>query len=495
MSISRPSSTPPSAPSGPRSPSRSPSRSPTNCSFHVPTVLVGTAVTALGLHYFPDATIHFLKQGWDIFTHDDTYAFLESSHGKDSPLTVISELCRNMKNQFSVLSHLSNDLTSLEQDCFTLQLSLTDIKNNPQHLSLKDLNKKIDVIIGTLNEKKNQLQILIDQSQNRYSFEGTKEKIIPLLKKIAPENAVAHFVQEIEQKIQLFQTKEANLHQLLEQCSNQLKHLNDTTLTVNSLLLSNISEFTDINTVKFSCSSHSTEIDAQHALLGVEEYNTLPKNGSIDPTRLRWAQPGCSSTFTQSGEKLESLTQAILANPNTPLTKVDIGVYQGKVYCFNTRRLVAYMKAWEQNPNVTILYKKCVDPPLTRYIQTVFESKPGNGIAVAYRFNNKKGSESELYVNPRYKDALRPAAATYHEMFPSNRKAVHDANGFNNRRSSNQTFYRYLCDLRDKPSTPELSSKKIFAKRILDHLNNIYQTKGKRAMTQELTRLKNYLNH
>ena len=50
--------------------------------------------------------------------------------------------------------------------------------------------------------------------------------------------------------------------------------------------------------------SQTTGLDGlENALLTPEEFKTLPNEGDIDPTLLRWAQPGCSSTFSNSNRK------------------------------------------------------------------------------------------------------------------------------------------------------------------------------------------------
>jgi len=177
--------------------------------------------------------------------------------------------------------------------------------------------------------------------------------------------------------------------------------------------------------------------------LTLAQFQALPVKGSLNPYVLRLAQGGINSQF-RDGKSLETLIEALVLDPGYAkgIPPVEIGIYDGKVWSFDTRRLVVFMKARERNPNVTIPYQKIDGDHLTDRIQRIFSPRPWNGFVAAVR-RGGKGSESEPYTNPAVRAQLEAAVEKSFKSYPSDREGA-DQNGFPIQEKAAQKIWKFL---------------------------------------------------
>ena len=103
---------------------------------------------------------------------------------------------------------------------------------------------------------------------------------------------------------------------------------------------------------------------------------------------------------------------------------------------------------------------------------------------IAFRYGGK-GSESDLYINPRFEPHLKRLIKTYHEAFQANRTKNHDPNGFQNKKARNLKFFDYLNELSKNTTSPH----HWFAKRMVDYINRL-NTENRRSALIALTKIR-----
>ncbi len=181
----------------------------------------------------------------------------------------------------------------------------------------------------------------------------------------------------------------------------------------------------------FSSEVRYTQIAEEDCTLGIEEFNKLPSSGFINPYRLRTAQGGINKAFSD-GTSLDTMRQSLIADPGYTkyVQPIEIGVYNGRVFSFDTRRLVVHQQAREKNADVMIKYKKIDGDYLEQRIKEIFSPRPWNGFVTAIRHGGK-GSASVAYINPAVRMQLEQAVEKNFKPYPSTRLDLFDdPNGF-----------------------------------------------------------------
>lgn len=180
---------------------------------------------------------------------------------------------------------------------------------------------------------------------------------------------------------------------------------------------------------EFSSEVRHSLVDPQDKLLTIEEFELLPENGLINPYKLRAAQGGINKEF-RDGKSLVETRESLITDPNytNQIPAIEIGIHNGQVYSFDTRRLIIHQQAKEQNINVEIRYKKISGAHLQNRVDAIYSPRPWNGIVTALRFGGK-GSESNPYINPAFKPQLEETVEKTFKKFPSDRHGADD-NGF-----------------------------------------------------------------
>ena len=148
--------------------------------------------------------------------------------------------------------------------------------------------------------------------------------------------------------------------------------------------------------------------DEDEGVLTVEQFTQLPEKGTLNPTRLRTAQPGIELHFQDvSKGTVAGLGQRLGVDPDIArqLPAVKIGIYKGRVYSFDTRRVVACQMGRARNSAVVISYEKISDKEKENRVSSVFGARPWMGLVTAVRNNGTKGG-SKPHVNPAYADQL-----------------------------------------------------------------------------------------
>jgi hypothetical protein len=141
-------------------------------------------------------------------------------------------------------------------------------------------------------------------------------------------------------------------------------------------------------------------------ILGVEEFEELPHTGTINPYRLRIAQGGIEMKF-RDGRKLMDTVALLVDNPRITeeIPPVNIGIHLGRVWAFDTRRVVAHQMAREKNEAVVIRYVKIADEDKEERVSSIFTARPYMGLVTAVRYLGKK-SGSQAYINPQYRSFI-----------------------------------------------------------------------------------------
>lgn len=224
-------------------------------------------------------------------------------------------------------------------------------------------------------------------------------------------------------------------------------------------------------------SEFSSEVDYQlfqrtEGILTIEEFEQLPVAGEINPYRLRAAQGGYNLEF-RDGKSLLDTEQCLLDNPSYTknIPPIEIGIYCGKVYSFDTRRLVIHQQAKEKNSKVFIRYKKISGLYLQQRVDAIFSPRSWNGLVTAARYGGKH-SESIPYINPLVRKQLEEKVDVEFKRFPSDRKSA-DPNGFPNIKQKAKKIHSFFQEKAINGSEN--------AKKILKESERVFQSEGKKA--------------
>lgn len=223
---------------------------------------------------------------------------------------------------------------------------------------------------------------------------------------------------------------------------------------------------------EFSSEVRHSLVDVAEGLLTIADFELLPEEGTISPFRLRTAQAGINPEF-RDGNSLEEMKRHLIKNPEytAEIPPIEIGIHDGRVYSFDTRRLIIHMQAKEKNSGVYIRYKKITGEYLQQRVKAVFSSRPWNGIVTALRYGGK-GSEARPYIDPPFREQLQATVDKEFKFFPSGRDAA-DANGFPVAKKRAKKLYAFFSEKAGNGS----SSAKI----ILDKAEEISKSQGKSA--------------
>ena len=445
--------------------------------------LAAVALTA-GVMFYPKETAQILKMGWDKITSDELLPMINQLDD-DHVLKEIVLVCRCIKAQIDLTLFLDKQLQDYKIKLNHAFIKLEDLNKNSSRISLSDLNKNLDCIQADIEEKKQMIQE-IEQKTLKMEPTSTLNKIIQSRSNEFLNEMLQNFqITEMNQKITELTVARKKISKMIKASKKELERLEELSTLLTDLTMKRTMNGNSEVSEKITCSSQTTGLDGlENAhLLTPEEFKTLPNEGDIDPTLLRWAQPSCSSTFSNSNRKVSKLTENLIKDPSLsskPLDKVHIGVHENRVYCFNTRRLVAYMNAWKhfehtgkENP-VKIPYQKASETELKRYVKIIFEQKPGNGIMIAFRYG-KKNSESTLIINPRFEDHMRDCITGLHEPYPQNRNNSHDPNGFQIKKGKINKAFEHLKEISNNIDHPN----HWLGVRIMTYIGKVFNSEGK----------------
>jgi len=143
-------------------------------------------------------------------------------------------------------------------------------------------------------------------------------------------------------------------------------------------------------------------------ILTVEEFEQLPRKGTLNPYKLRTAQPGIELHFAdQSKGTVAGLGERLGVDPAIAreLPAVKVGVYKGRVYSFDTRRVVACQMGRAKNNAVEISFEKIDEKDKATRVSSVYGARPWMGIVTAMRENGMKGG-SMPHINPAYAEQV-----------------------------------------------------------------------------------------
>lgn len=222
---------------------------------------------------------------------------------------------------------------------------------------------------------------------------------------------------------------------------------------------------------EFSSEIDYTKIQDQDRPLTVEDFHDLPSKGRINPYRLRVAQGGITKTFA-NGMTITEMRDRLSADPSyaREIPPVEVGIHHGKIYSFDTRRLIAHMMAKRDNEEVFIRYTKIEGKYLEERIKTIFCPRPWNGYVTAIRHGGK-GSESEPFICPPLEIQLTEAVEKGFRRFPKDRKNA-DLNGFLPKLAAAKKIRNFLI------SKLRLSSPSQLAKEIFEESEQIRKSDG-----------------
>lgn len=158
----------------------------------------------------------------------------------------------------------------------------------------------------------------------------------------------------------------------------------------------------------YSTGVNHEQVPSHERVLDIESFNDLPAKGQINPNRLRTAQPGIEMRFReQKYGTIYDLANKLIASPKfaAEIEPVGIGVYRGRVWSFDTRRVVAFQMAHEKNAQVNIRYIKLSRDQLLQRVKDIYEGREWMGLVTAVRNDGKK-SGSTPHTNPAYEEQL-----------------------------------------------------------------------------------------
>jgi hypothetical protein len=193
---------------------------------------------------------------------------------------------------------------------------------------------------------------------------------------------------------------------------------------------------------------------------------------------------------TEEGRPLEAMRDSLIADPKyrVKIPPVEIGIHDGKVYSFDTRRLIVHMMAREQNPTVLVRYRKISGAYLQKriYDDKIYSARPWNGFVTAIRYGGVN-SPSEAYINPAVRKQLAEKVGKTFKSFPGDRKlevtnAKDDENGFPIVQKQAQKIHNFLEGRAKKGS--KRSAK------VLKEAKKIGDTQGRYAVFDHLLKTK-----
>ncbi|GAA1143496.1 hypothetical protein [Ornithinicoccus hortensis] len=150
------------------------------------------------------------------------------------------------------------------------------------------------------------------------------------------------------------------------------------------------------------------DVAVDDRILTVQEFEALPEKGRLNPFKLRTVQPGIELHFADKSKgKVADLGNRLAEDPELArrLPAVKIGVYKGRVYSFDTRRVVACQMARAKNPAVVISFEKINEKDKATRVSSVYGARPWMGIVTAMREAGMR-SGSRPHINPAYEAQL-----------------------------------------------------------------------------------------
>jgi|GEM_PF-4626110 len=215
------------------------------------------------------------------------------------------------------------------------------------------------------------------------------------------------------------------------------------------------------------CSSEvlHEKVTKSFRLLTRDEFEKLPAKGSISPVRLRTAQGGINKEFRDDSKgSVEDLAKKLSSNPDyaDKVPRIQLGIYKGRVWSFNTRRVVAGWLAWGENNKVELRYEKLSSHEVEKALH-IKDKRPFAGLVTAMRMGGKR-SETMAIINPVYKDQLSENVFKVFKPYPSERNYdLVDENGFP------KSFERKLDKAKKRF---DMLAKRVEDLKVRDHLSD-----------------------
>jgi hypothetical protein len=202
---------------------------------------------------------------------------------------------------------------------------------------------------------------------------------------------------------------------------------------------------------EFSSEVDYAAIEPNNRPFTAAEYHDLPSSGVVNPFRLRVAQGGLSICFS-NGISIDELKMKLIEDADfyKKVKPIEIGIFENKIFSFDTRRLVVHMMAKAENEKVLIRYKKIKGDYLEERIQTILNSRPWNGLVTAIRFGGKN-SATKPFICPPFQDQLNDKVINEFRGFPSQRKNS-DSNGFLLKKAAAKKIKAFLINKMEKGS-------------------------------------------
>jgi hypothetical protein len=166
--------------------------------------------------------------------------------------------------------------------------------------------------------------------------------------------------------------------------------------------------------------------------LDVSEFNLLPPAGTIDPCRLRFAQPEISKDFAdpQHGD-VYKLATLLEGNPGfaSNLPPLQIGEFGGMIWSFDSRRLVALQMARVKANAVVARYQKINAAAVSGRLDNFGAEGSRSGIVVGVRQGGKHSTRLE-HRNPEYANVnLGPSLDMSTDEFKSGLRTISKLTG------------------------------------------------------------------
>jgi hypothetical protein len=233
---------------------------------------------------------------------------------------------------------------------------------------------------------------------------------------------------------------------------------------------------------EFSSEVDYSVIEPNNRPFTIAEYNDLPQSGVVNPFRLRVAQGGLSIKFSD-GTSIDELKLKLIEDADfyKKVEPIEIGVFENKIFSFDTRRLVVHMMAKAENEKVLIRYKKIEGDYLNKRIEMILNARPWNGLVTAIRFGGKD-SESKPFICPPFQDQLNEKVTNEFRGFPSQRKNA-DSNGFLLKMSAAKKIRLFLTNKMKRGSKT--------AENLLNTAKSISEELGPAEKNKYLINLKN----
>jgi len=143
-------------------------------------------------------------------------------------------------------------------------------------------------------------------------------------------------------------------------------------------------------------------------LLEVSEFLELPQSGTINPNRLRFAQPEISKDFSNPVHgDVYKLATSLAANIGLAqsIPPIEIGEFNSMIWSFDTRRLAAFQMAKRINDAVQVRYIKLTASGVKAKLDNFGANGSRGGLVIGVRQGGKHSTRLE-HRNPDFEGYL-----------------------------------------------------------------------------------------